>query len=349
MKKTDIQRVDERELDGKQRYALLKPTIPTYTIYSILKKWFGPSSEPEDKVQWQYNLRVPGAYLIVRDYKVATSSVEIYPDVEDDKAEQIGESFINLLAKEANSYTKKRQEVRRKAKSHIFLNPYSTYFFDAEQLLELAKKLDTQQNSDTTPQNEDLKTMLNTYLSQRYQTNALIRASFFLFISAFEGFLNTIYELYLKPALRNKRVYDKLSREQIDLKINLAPVYCTCFVSDEILFADDLFDKFSYIINQRNDFIHANLTQHLKTAIIQEDGNTFLVEPEESGKYGLPMSLANLTIDNMEFIRSVMIDMTKAILDSMNRDDREIFEVAMNLEDFGVLEEDGKYTILMRD
>ena len=57
----------------------------------------------------------------------------------------------------------------------------------------------------------------------------LCRASFLLFIAAFEGFLNLLYELYLRPDLKDSRILGRLSREQIDLKILMAPVYCTCF------------------------------------------------------------------------------------------------------------------------
>ncbi len=43
------------------------------------------------------------------------------------------------------------------------------------------------------------------------------------------GFPKLIYDLYLRAELRDDRIVDRLSREQIDVKLRLAPVYCECF------------------------------------------------------------------------------------------------------------------------
>ena len=356
MKKSDVHRIAWSEIPTGLGGILLKPELTPFTVYRILKDWFGPSYDGDDKVQWQFPLRVPNAYIIVRDYKIVSVSVELYPDDGDhEKAGAIGAEFIELLDKQKERVLKKIKEARLTAKSHMIFNPYSNYLYDAEQLLNRAKTLkETKQERPESPDaDEDIihKVVdeLNEMLARENEVNALVRASFFLFMAAFEGLLNLIYELYLKPELRDKRVYDRLAREEIDLKVILAPTYCVCFGDEKLAFRADEFDRFQFIVGLRNNFVHANLTLHSKTAIVSEDRHLFVIGPDYVGKYQLSQHISGLTIQNIEFVQSTVNDMVQTILHTMSPEYRETFEYVMHRDSIQVHDRQGRMIVVIQD
>jgi uncharacterized tellurite resistance protein B-like protein len=309
--------------------ALLKPgDISPLSAYHTLKELFGsPNSEwfDEGKSQWAYYLRVPGAYLDVYDWKLYSWSIAVYEDSalenakqeyssNDDqgapnqeivssiskafekgdkrKAEKIGNEFLSFLRKHIPKSNSKIKKAEAEATKFVLQNPFTLYYQSAASLLERA--------SDPV-----------------ISTSDYYRSAFFLFIAAFEGLLNLIYELYLKVDLRDGRIYDRLSREQIDIKVRLAPLYCDCFSGKSFDHTSEVFKQFHSIVNLRNDFIHANLTKPMKRAIVIEDGHIFIVEQSSRDKNGLPKSIDTLTEEDLKLIKdniNQMIDMLAEIM-----------------------------------
>jgi len=180
------------------------------------------------------------------------------------------------------------------------------YFNNAENILERASQWSNE---------ETIKASWELY--RLAGSGDLYRAAFFLYVASFEGLLNLIYEIYLNPALRDERIFNRLKREQIDIKLRLAPIYCTCFKHEVIDASTEEFHRFQYIVDLRNDFIHANITKPMKSSIVQEDDFVFWIDSEQSSKYGLPRDATELDQHHLKFVRRAILDMVKIILDAM--------------------------------
>ncbi|MGC1132371.1 MAG: hypothetical protein WA941_06085 [Nitrososphaeraceae archaeon] len=58
------------------------------------------------------------------------------------------------------------------------------------------------------------------------------QASFILLIASIEGFINLLYQLYLKDSIRDdKELVKRISLERLILKIKMFPVHCEGFIS----------------------------------------------------------------------------------------------------------------------
>jgi hypothetical protein len=244
-------------------------------------------------------------------------------------AKKIGSEFLEYLKLQSTKALAKLKSSSANATGYIFQNPYAIYFSSAKNLLEQGKSLIDSERP---------------WIVKKKQSD-LIRSAFFLFVASFEGFLNLIYELYLKPSLRDERIYARLSREQVDIKLRLAPMYCLCFGVDTIDHKNDLFQKFQYIVDLRNDFIHANLTKPMRTAVVTEDKHEFLYEYEADGKYGLPKSIAALDVDDIKFVMETIEAMVNFVIEAMKPRQKHEFRPSILEEQIYVTVVDNEYII----
>ncbi|HVG29904.1 MAG TPA: hypothetical protein VM864_09415 [Pyrinomonadaceae bacterium] len=332
MELTDIQRATEDEMSAlRERTLLLKPTeISSYVIYSILKDTIGTQPggifTDEEKSQWGYAVKVQGAYLEVYDWKLESWSVGIYQDDGDvPKAQQIGEDFLALIKKQAPKYSGKLKSAASNATGFIYQNPFAIYFSGARNLLEQAEALESANTLELWKRGDPYRTDWDEsnqpdFLIDPYQSalsEDLYRSAFFLFVASFEGLLNLLYELYLKPELRDDRIYNRLAREQVDIKLRLAPTYCVCFKDEVIDHRSEEFQRFQYIVDIRNDFIHANLTKPMTTALANEDGCIFSIASSSEGKYGLPRNITDLNVAHLNFVQKTIEDMVSIVTERM--------------------------------
>jgi hypothetical protein len=357
MKISDISTTkDEYNYPMRVRHALLKPDdIPSLIAYYTLRELFGPPNGEIDKLksQWGYYLRVPGAYLGIYDWKLESWSIAVYEDSNVDigrelleleksgatkevinqrfseltqnidwvKAEKIGNAFLGLLRKHAQKFNSQANKAAADAKSFVLQNPYVLYSSSAVNLLEKAR--------DSPADARDY-----------------YRSAFFLFIAAFEGLLNLIYELYAKSELRDDRVFERLSREQIDIKVRLAPLYCDCFSERLIDHTAEIFRRFHTIVNLRNDFIHANFTKPMKRSIIVEDDYTFILRHASRDKYGLPKAIDDLSQNDLTLIKESMAEMTDLLIHNMKPRYRHEFRRIIEEEYIQITIEDGDIIIV---
>lgn len=141
---------------------------------------------------------------------------------------------------------------------------------------------------------------------------------FFLFVASFEGFLNLIYELYLSKEYRDDdRVRDHLKRAPLDVKLRLAPAYCSCF-RKKIIESNESFKKFQAVIELRNDFVHANLTEVMIKHKIEIDGIPFKKHlKKRRHHYDLPRSPYQINVKHLEFVCDVIEHTVELVLGAM--------------------------------
>jgi hypothetical protein len=237
------------------------------------------------------------------------------------RAENIGNEFLELLRKYIPKSAAKVKKAVDDSDQFVLQNPFTLYHGSALDLLEEVP-------------------------DAGIDSSNYYRSAFFLFIAAFEGLLNLIYELYLKPELRDERIYERLSREQIDIKVRLAPLYCDCFADKSLDHNSEVFRRFHSIVNLRNDFVHANFTKPMKRAIIKEDGYTFVVEQNRRDKNGLPKSIDALTDEDLELIKDNIHQMIDLLADGMKPRFRREFRRILEEEYIQVVIEAGELIVV---
>lgn len=325
--------------EPRQRDFVLKPDkVSVYHVYRVLKDSFGnPNGKmfDEEKTQWMYSLQNEQAYLEVYDWKVATWSIGIYlkPSATM-KAEEIGKKFESLVENSAGKINGIIKEKLKSPDGMVIESPFYSYRETADSLLTLALSLkDSIKHVD---QNE-YENWLRHY--------DLCKAAFIMYLASVEGFINLLYELYLRKELREKRIYERISREQIDLKLRLAPIYCECFRENVIDPENDAFRKYHSLANLRNDFVHANLTKPMMSPVIKEDGYDFVIEPDSSTNIGIPTNFRDFETVHVEIARDVTQSLIDYVVSSMGPRYRREFEKILNDEHIVVEYENGQLFI----
>lgn len=87
------------------------------------------------------------------------------------------------------------------------------YYSTAENLADLADKID-----EISVDHYNLPNSFSLFSKK----DDIFKSAFLMLLSSFEGFLNILYELYLQPELRSDRLFERISREQVDIKLRLA-------------------------------------------------------------------------------------------------------------------------------
>lgn len=157
-----------------------------------------------------------------------------------------------------------------------------------------------------------------------------------MLLSSFEGFLNILYELYLHPELREDRIFARIGREQIDIKLRMAPIYCDGFKVETINHEDSRFKNYLRLINLRNDYVHANLIKRLERYVHKEDDFTFIIENEDNSD--IPTNFNELQLEHVELAKKYIDEVIELVLESMKtKTKREfkdiIFEAEIEVED----------------
>lgn len=151
-------------------------------------------------------------------------------------------------------------------------------------------------------------------------------------------------ELYLKSVLRDDRIAQRLNREQIDIKLRLAPVYCDCFSGQAIDHTSDVFKKFHTIVNLRNDFVHANITQSMSSPVVSEDGFEFVLD-RTLDKAFQGKNILSFTPARVASMTTAIDEMIEVLLASMKPKFRSEFRKVMKNSYIRVTIEDGEMII----
>lgn len=303
-------------------------------VYVAMKSLFGePNREmiDEDKQQWTFLLKTSGAVLEVYDWKRDSWSIGVYEDNgEADHAESIAGELVTLLKRTIPKHRNTLREVTNQVTGQVVENPFALYYDTASELLELAKRFSSVELREPNAFAE---------WSKQY---ILCRSALFQFVSSVEGLLNLIYDLYLKPELRDDRIVDRLSREQIDVKLRLAPVYCECFAGKPLDHTTEAFRNFHSLANLRNDFVHANLTKSMRTPVVRHDGATYLLSASMDKPVDLiPASFSSLGIDDLSAVKAAVDSIATQLLSNMKPRFRREFREVMYNEHIYVEYDDG--------
>jgi hypothetical protein len=323
-----------------QRDHVLKPDeLSPYDVYITLKEAFGnPNSLHFDdiKCQWQFALETPHAYVEVYDWKVLTWSIAVYLKPGAEKSpEKVGEEFLKVLVKQHLRHKIAIEKRLKNSDGVVIENPYIAYLETADSILELIAEVIDPKNCES-----EGKSLLG--FDKWLKQYDLARAAFIMYLASVEGFLNLIYELYLRKELREKRIYERLAREQVDLKLRLAPVYCDCFDAGVIDFEAVQFKEYHSLANLRNDLVHANVTKPMLNPLVYEDGFEFVIDVASESKIGIPNNFRDFDYSHACLAKSITQNVVKYVIKAMSPRFRREFEHILELEYIKVEYEDGQ-------
>ncbi len=326
---------------------LLKPDINPFLVYTILKETFGlPNGDffDENKSQWQWIFTFNDFHIEIYDWRLISSSIAIYHQASDEeKSQKLAESINDLLTKASQQKKSKIKSVIKDAKRKILENPFVTYYSTAVNLLELSATIDELVKEKSSSVNEEFTKGLSFSFSDGLdlcdKKSDLYRSAFLMFLSSFEGFLNIMYELYLKTELRADRLYERIAREQIDVKLRIAPIYCDGFRTKTVNHEDDRFKNYLRLVNLRNDYVHANLIKSLERYIVEEDNHTFILENEDNSD--IPSNINELELKHVELAKKYIDDIVELVFECMETKTRREFKSIIFESEIEVEDEDG--------
>jgi len=138
------------------------------------------------------------------------------------ESEKLGNEINALLVKIAQQRKSILKAKAKNCKHKLLENPFFIYYSTADNLLSVAETIDEliKIHSDISIDTFDLWE----------KKSDLYRSAFLMLLSSFEGFLNILYELYLKTELRTDRLYERISREQVDINLGLLQSIATASI-----------------------------------------------------------------------------------------------------------------------
>lgn len=302
-----------------------------YLVYLALKNIFGNSNwdySQDDKRQWGWNFRYQDFYIEIYAWKGSTICISIYHHKSDTESEILGKQINALLLKLTEQNYKKVKIKTANAKFKILENAFVTYYKTGENLLSLSKNI-----------HDDVFFDTNKLWDKK---DDLLRSAFLMFLSSFEGFMNIVYELYLKVELRVGRIKEKIGREQIDVKLVMMPIYCEGFKTKTIDQTDERFKNYLRLVNLRNDYVHANLIKSLERYLIEEDGYTFIIENEDN--LDIPSNINQLEYDHVQKAKAYIDDVVELVIESMKPQTKKTFEKIIRTSDIQIKDDNGIFT-----
>jgi hypothetical protein len=152
----------------------------------------------------------------------------------------------------------------------------------------------------------------------------------------------------LKPELRDDRIAGRLTRDQIDVKLRLAPVYCDCFAGKPFDHRTAAFQNFQKLFRIRNDFVHANVTKSMKHPVVRYDEIDFILWQEE-GLDDVPSPAQDLGVGEIKRVRTMINAIVEQVLATMEPRHRRDLQLVLHDDLIHVRDENGTLVIIYDD
>lgn len=327
-----------------------------FLIYSTLKETFGPPNSlnfDDDKTQWEWTFFYGDHFVEIYDWKMDSTSIAVYcnpPNVE--KSQLVAESIKGILEKAALKSKSKIKDRINQSTHRILENPFIAYYSTAKSLVDTASSIAEVHTKIAMAKFHDAfdgghleESGLLNGIDIPDSSSELYRSAFLMYLASFEGFLNVLYELYLFPDLRTDRLSERIAREQIDVKLRMAPIYCEGFKVKTLDGNDPRFKNLMKLINLRNNYVHANLVKTFERHLIQEDGYTFILEHEDAED--IPTNINRLEQRHVIHAQSCIDQAVEFVLESMKPKAKREFSQVIYEEDIEIEEEDGEMILVI--
>lgn len=290
-----------------------------FHVYLFLKKRFGkvnPSKwvtldsdgliESSGKVQWLYFIRMPHGLLEIYDYKREHCIFASYTLDQGYTGSEMPAELVDDLKVFINELRQFITTIHVQEKSafngHIIINPFEVHYRNASYHL---RKLRNLARKELTTHGYYERMKLHN------ESEYLSYAAFVLLMASVEGFVNLLYELYLRPDIReNNSIRKKIVNDKLDFKIKMLPIYCSVF-KNRWRENDPIYVELKRLMTLRNEIVHADFIDNSYMTTTVEDG--FLFHGKRIGKeeeytvyFGYPRHSLPFIIKSKEIIDSAI-------------------------------------------
>lgn len=167
-----------------------------------------------------------------------------------------------------------------------YVNLYQQNLSGAKELLELSKKVESAREN-------RCRTLINKGSFEESHDLYMEKGAGYLsammcFIIAFEGFINTLYKLFIRPQFKHRDYERATVHAPLDLRVLQLPLYCKGFKNAMFDPNDLIFKQLKEVTKLRNDIFHANLTRDNERIVIWWDGFWFKYDPFKDRNIGKP-------------------------------------------------------------
>lgn len=263
---------EDKKQERKGGRWVIREGIKPVELYCYLNARFGipngvqmmfRKDDSDNLIHWHYTLTYEDEVLeiISLTFRLEIWHSETFQDSPAEKAK-----FIYAIKNDFSNYGKEIGEFRKKIeKWHMFVNPYFRIKRVIEHQLYKLESLDLEKieplpynvaGMDTQKTKEQAK-----LLSDSYTEATALGLSIRMLAPVFaEAFVNLLIFLLAEDDVKNdKRVYESVVRQQIDLRIKNLHRNCTGFYQAVDYNNVDACKVFHTLMNGRNDLLHGNI------------------------------------------------------------------------------------------
>ena len=279
--------------------------LPPLLVYRAMKSKYGePNSGIDEwKQQWAYKVRGFQSTIEVYDTKLFYWFLRITPDEDVDPQERrkiVEREWFGFL-----SWLKRacrRAKVTGRDYKHVLiLNGYKPLYDNGNYFMERAETKGKEPTGDP-----------------------MLWAAATSFILSVEAFFNSLFDVYLKPEFReNSDVASRIAMFSMLEKWSLASSLCYCFPGP-LDRRSKSYEALRRLVTLRNNMAHVNMSRHLKTYLVEEDGMEFVIPPDFQ-LYQEAMEPNSLTMPAVQRIKSDVDLVVSGITGSMKPRERRQF------------------------
>lgn len=250
-----------KELSPLSLYKLLKAKFGIANGMSMLLK----SDSTENLIHWHYTFIIGKNEI---HFLGMSSGIEILikilPDINFE--ENNWKTLINNIKKSYSNYGKKMNEVQSEFQKYtLFINPFTRLKDTLSRLISELKSLDTKEvqriniHNASDDERAEYNKSFNQWILNVEKSVSLGTTIRMLSPVLAESFINTLLLVLSKDEFKkDKRLYDNLIRQQIDIRVKTLHLNCNGFIKP-INGEEQEFKDFQSLMNNRNDFLHGNI------------------------------------------------------------------------------------------
>jgi hypothetical protein len=264
--------------EGKPRTAakggvwVIRDGITPVELYCYLNARFGAANgfqmalradDSDNLIHWHYTLKYKGETLEIMSL---TFRLEIMHSMEFDDSESAKESFISDIKQDFKNHGKKISEFRKSIEEwDLFINP----FFRIKKVIEHQlyklealeiEKIEPFSQPTSSDDLEGFSDRMNE-ISEAYTEATALGLNIRMLAPVYaESFINLLIFLLAEDDIKNdKRMYESVIRQQIDIRIKGLHRHCKGFYQPIDYNNIDACKEFHTLMNNRNDLLHGNI------------------------------------------------------------------------------------------
>lgn len=346
-------------------------------FHRILKKNYGKPSDAEFEVlgpqktngkiwglgkEWRYFVKTPSGGIIQIGTEGVHNFLKIYHVLPEHKKEpdgkliKEGEQFLLDLLKEVDDHNRKEPfdplkqfEKSEGVQAYVLENIYLFNYLRADLMLEDAEEYEGYNAAEAIKYpielyRDDLEKMAHV---DKYMAvlGMYYCAAILYYFMALEGFINLVYEAFLKDELKGQDVKERLERD-LELRVLLMPSLCDGFKNRYIQRGAEIFRRFNELKKYRNEIVHSKIMDAMKSVGFIESGFLYWVQVKKTNKEFLPPSTPSRRISKEDVlkVKNIVDEIIGEVMSKMDDRSKKLVEKYI-FKDLGVpfwRDKDGK-------